>query len=164
MEAIFKDFGVQPVLLAAQVVNFLVLLFLLKRFLYRPILKVLEQRRVKVAKSLKDASEIEARLAKTVEDQDKILAQASKEAQGIVENATRSADQIIQDAQLKATQDIQEMMDSARVAITQEKEGLIQEVRAEAANLISLGLEKITGKVLTGKDQENLVKKSIKDM
>ena len=58
---ILSQFGVKPILLAAQVVNFLILLFILKKFLYGPILKVLSERRKKIEDSLKNVEEIEKR-------------------------------------------------------------------------------------------------------
>jgi F-type H+-transporting ATPase subunit b len=164
MEEIFKDFGVQPVLLAAQAVNFLILLFILKRFLYKPLLKVLEERKAKVAKSLKDAEEIERRLQQTVEDQEKFLNKASREAQEILETATKSADQIISEARLKASQEMEEMVLKTQQALKSEREKLSQEVRLEVADLITLGFEKISGKALSKKDQEDLVKKSVREL
>lgn len=151
-------------MLAAQVVNFLILLFLLKRFLYKPLLKVLDERKSRISKSLKDAEEIEARLQKTVQEQEKVLAKAAKEASSIIDSATKSADQIIAEAHEKARVDMEEMADKAKLSLQAEREKLSQEVRAEVADLIILGFEKITGKALSKKDQEDLVKKSVKDI
>lgn len=164
MEAIFNDFGIQPILLAAQVVNFLVLLFLLKRFLYKPILKVLDDRKNRIQQSLKDIAEIERKLQQTTEAQEQILAKAAKDAQEIIGLATKSAEQIIQEAHQKAANDTEILVENTRQSLLAEKDKLSQEVRSEAANLIALGFEKITGKVLTKKDQEDLVKTSIKDI
>ena len=70
---ILNQFGISPVLLTAQVVNFLVLLFILKKLLYGPLLKVLAERRKKIEDSLKNAEEIELRLQETNEKIDKML-------------------------------------------------------------------------------------------
>ena len=71
---ILNQFGVQPILLAAQVVNFLILLFILKKFLYGPILKVLDSRKKTIEQSLKNAEEIERRLLETTEEKEKVMA------------------------------------------------------------------------------------------
>src|SRR3989338_593740 len=60
-----SDFGVQPILLAAQAVNFLVLLFILNKFLYKPVLKTLDQRKQKVSQSLKAAHDIQLMVNKS---------------------------------------------------------------------------------------------------
>ncbi|MBI2593944.1 F0F1 ATP synthase subunit B, partial [Candidatus Daviesbacteria bacterium] len=78
MEKILSDFGVQPVLLLAQIVNFLVLLWILNKLLYKPVLKVLEERKAKIEKGLKNAEEIEKRLAQTAEEEEKAILAAAK--------------------------------------------------------------------------------------
>jgi len=75
---IFNQFGINPLLLLAQVVNFAVLLFILKRFLYKPILKVLEERKKRIEESLKNAEEIEKRLVETAELEEEILAKSAR--------------------------------------------------------------------------------------
>lgn len=158
------DFGVQPILLTAQVVNFLILLFILKKFLYGPILKVLESRKQKIAESLKQAEEIEKKLAQTQEDREKALQKAADEAQRILNEATKSANQIIDEAHSKASKDIEEMVKKGQESIRLEREKMQQEIREELAELVSLGLQKVTGKVLTSKDQKELVNKTLKGL
>lgn len=164
MESIIKDFGIQPLLLAAQVVNFLILLFLLNKFLYKPILKVLAERKEKIAQSLKDVAKIEATLLKTEEEEQKRLAIATTEAQDLINSATKSAEQIIIEAREKATIDMENILVRGQEELRQEKEKMQQEIKEELAGLITLGLEKISGKVLNKKDQERLIRDSVKGL
>lgn len=159
-----NDFGVQPILLAAQAVNFLVLLWILKRFMYKPLLKVLADRRQTIADSLANAAKIEASLAKTEQERERKLAQAAKEAQQTIEEAGKSASQIIEEAHQKATADINQMLERNNEAMKLEREQLRQQVRADAANLVALALQKVTGKVLTQADQKKLVDQSVKNL
>lgn len=161
---ILNEFGVKPLLLAAQAVNFLILLFLLKKFLYKPMLKMLDERKAKIAKSLSDADEIESRLLKTTEEQEKRLKEADKEAKTIIEDATKSANQIIKDAQDKASTDIEKMMAKAQSSLDAQRDQLHQEIKGELADLVVLGIEKVVGKVLTEKDKQDIVKKSISNL
>ncbi len=159
---ILNDFGVKPILLAAQVVNFFVLLFILQKFLYKPLLKVLADRKKTIASSLKNAEKIEQQLLKTEQDREQTLDQASKEAQKMIDQATKAANSIIVDAHAKAAADIQELLERNRQSMKQEREQLRSEVRADAAHLIALSLQKITGKVLTSADQKKLIDQSVK--
>lgn len=159
-----KDFGVDLRLLAAQVVNFLLLLFILRKLLYGPLLKVLEERKQKISISLKQAEEIEARLQKTEEDREKALEKATLEAQKIVNEATASANQIIADARLKATGDIELMIARGQEATILDREKMQQELREELADLVVKSLEKITGKMLSKKVQRDLVERSVKEL
>ncbi len=161
---ILNNFGVQPVLLVAQIVNFLVLLFLLKKFMYGPLVKVLQQRKQTIAESLKNAEEIEKRLEQTTLEQEKRLEKAAKEARQIVDDATSNADQIIAAAHEKARADTEKFMVQAQQSVTQEREKVYSDMRAELSHLVILGFEKIAGKALSEKDQKELVEKSLKEL
>lgn len=164
MDKILSDFGIQPILLLAQVVNFLVLLFILKKLLYQPILKVLDERKKKIEQSLKDATAIELKLTQTEEDREKKLAKASEEARQILDEATKSANLVIEEARLKASKDMEEIVKKGFGTINAEREKMHQEIREELAELIEVSLEKVAGKILTSKDQKELVQKTIKQL
>lgn len=164
MEKIIQDFGIQPMLLTAQIVNFLILLFLLNKFLYKPILKVLEERKQKIAESLKNAEEIEATLAKTEEDRDKKLLKAIDEAKQIIEEAKQSASQIVADAHQKAQVDVSELIEKTRSELASEKDKLHQEIRAEVAEVVVMTLEKVTNKVLTDSDKKKIQSQTLNSL
>ncbi len=164
MEKVISEFGVQPILLAAQVVNFLVLLFILNKLLYKPLLKVLQERKAKIAQSLEQAQEIEEKLAKTEEEREAKLVKAGEEARAILEEATKNATQIIAEAHQKAQTDIDGMIDKGQEEIKLEREKMYQEFREEVADIVVAGLQKVTGKVIDKKDQKELVEKSVKGM
>lgn len=158
------DFGVKPILLIAQIVNFLILLYILKRFLYKPILKMLDERKEKISGGLKNAEEIEKKLNQIVAEREEQLKKASKEGEEIIKEATASANQIITEAHEKAGSDIEVIIEKAHQSIDLEKEKMRQEIRSELADLVVAGLEKVTGKILDKKDQEEMVKKTIKEL
>ena len=159
---ILDEFGIKPVLLAAQVVNFVVLFLILKKFLYQPILKVLQTRQDTIAKSLKDAEKIEKRLQQTDEEREKVLKLAALESKKLIDEATQASAQIIAEAHLKASSDMEKILEQARQAVRLEKEKMQQEIREELADLVVLGIEKVAGKVLTGKDQKEIVERTVK--
>jgi F-type H+-transporting ATPase subunit b len=161
---ILNQFGVDPKLLAAQVVNFLLLLFILQRFLYKPILKVLKQRQDTIANSLKNAEKIEQRLEQTEADREKTLEQASLEAQKIINEATQASNQLIAQARDEATKQMEQILAQAREQIKLDQAKMQQEIREELADLVVIGIEKVAGKVLTSKDQKEIIRKSLKDL
>ncbi|MDO8429186.1 MAG: F0F1 ATP synthase subunit B [Candidatus Daviesbacteria bacterium] len=160
----FENFGVQPILLAAQVVNFLILLFLLKKFLYKPILKVLEERSQKIAQSLKNAEEIEKRLVSIEKERDEVIQKMDLESQRVINEATKTASLIIAEAHQKAARDVLKIVANAQKSMEEERNLLHREIRSELANLVVLGLQKVAGKVLTEKEKKELVDKSLKDL
>lgn len=162
MESFLKDFGIQPILLLAQIVNFLILLFLLKKFLYGPIVKVLDQRKQTIEESLKNAEKIEANLAKTEEDYDKKIEKAATEARKIVDEATKSASEIISEARTQASTEMQDILKKGQDSIEMERQKMQQEMRAELTQLVINTLEKVTGKVVSKKDQIDIIEKAVK--
>jgi len=161
---ILQTFGVQPTLLIAQIVNFLILLFILKKFLYKPILKVLAQRKEKIAQSLKDVEEIEKRLKEANEEGEKIIQKATQQSQKLIEQGTEISQQIVSEGKQAAEKIIEEANKAAKEAIRHEEENLRKELNNEIAKIVTLSLQKITGKILTKKDQQDILSSSIKDI
>lgn len=161
---ILNQFGINPILLAAQVVNFLILLFILKRFLYKPILKVLEQRKLRIEESLKNAEEIEKRLLQTIEEEERRIQKASLESEKIIKEAQTAAAQIIDEGKVRAEQLSQRILQEGEKQLQLEKEKLQQEVRGDLADVLSLALQKVTGKIFDKKDQRELIEQTVKHL
>jgi len=161
MDKILTDFGVQPIYLVAQIVNFIILLLILKKFLYRPILKVLKDRRQTVSDSLINAEQITAQLQTTEVKSAEKLSEASKQAREIIANSTNTGHRIIQDAHEKAQVDVDLMMEQGKQSISVERETMKNEMREELAGLVILGVEKVAGKVLNESDHTKIVDQNI---
>lgn len=164
MEKFLSDFGVQPILLAAQIVNFLVLLIILKKLLYKPILKVLEERKKKVEESIKNADEIEKKLAQIAEDEEKRILAASSEGEKIIKQAQDSAVALIEEGRVKAQGLYSEILDKAHLQVQIEKEKMLLEVKKELSGIVTVALEKITGKAFDKNAQKKLVDDSVKQI
>ena len=164
MEKILADFGVQPVYLAAQAVNFIVLLLILKKFLYGPILKVLEERKSTVSDTLIKAEQIEAKLHTTEQESEIKLQEVSKQARIILYKASMTADQIITEAHEKAQADVEIIIEQGKETIVVEREKMKTEMREELADLVLLGIEKIAGKVLDQRDHMKIVDQTIEGL
>lgn len=161
---ILDQFGINSFLLFAQIVNFAVLLFILKRFLYGPILRVLESRKKTVEQSLKNADEIEKKLAILEEKKEETINVALAEAEKIVQEAKSHGKQIIEESKNQAERIVTNALVEAKELIRQEKDKLVGEVRENVASLFGLFLQKVLGKALTGKDQKDLIEQSLKQL
>ena len=164
MEVFISNFGIQPVYLAAQVVNFLILLFILKRFMYKPLLKVFEERKTTISNNLKIAEELEQQRQNIKEESGIQLTNTSKEALKILAEASDTANQIVQDAHKKAEIDIEIMLKNGKDALSQERLIIIKEVREELASLVVMGVTQVAGKVLDESDHRNIVSQTIEDL
>ena len=148
-----SDFGVQPVLLAAQVVNFLILLFILKKLLYGPILEVLEKRKQLIAKTIKNAEESE-----------RIYQEASEKAERIIANAADQSQKMLDETKKMGTEILEKANQEALKIVEAEKEELIQHVKENIGDLVLAILKKVTGKVITKEEQKKLFEKEVRNL
>lgn len=161
---ILKQFGINPLLLAAQVVNFLILLFILKKLLYKPILKVLEERKQRIETSLKNAEEIEKRLQLTKEQSEKIIARTLQEAQKILDQTNEAAAEILNGANKQAEQILIKANDEGKKIIKLQEQALMNQVKENAGRLVALVFEKVTGIKVTKEDQKRIIEKEVKNI
>lgn len=140
---IFHGIGIEPKLLLAQALNFGLLLFVLYRFLYAPILKMLNERSTKIEKSLKEAEEIEIRSTKAKEEHEIMIAEAKKEVAKLLKEAKIIREEmkiaIIKDAENKA----EEILKKGEDNIVKEKEQMMSDIKGELAEIISKTMQVI---------------------
>lgn len=115
---IIKNFGINPYLLLGQIVNFLVLLFLLKKYAFKPILKLLNDRKQTIEEGLKNSLEAQ-----------KLLEEALKKEKEVLTKAEKNADQILKEAKNEAVI----IVENAREYSKKETERLIVEARVQMA-------------------------------
>lgn len=161
---ILKNFGVQPVLLVAQIVNFLIILFILKKFFFGPITKVLEDRRQKIDESLKNAEEIERKLTETEEKTAKILEDAAKQAKQVIDGAKNHSQEIINEAQKEAAKTLEETVAAAQNQIKSEKEEMKAEIEGEIITLVAHVVKKLLGRSLKPEEKKLLTNKELAEI
>lgn len=161
---IFTSFGIQPVLLLAQIVNFLIILFVLRRFFYKPITKALEERRQKIAESLTNAQLIEKKLTETEENSAKILEEARNIAQSVITEAKKESQRISDQTNLDARKTIEDALLSAKSQIEKQKDEMKKEIEHETLILVSHVTKKVLGRSLKQDEKQQLTSKSIAEI
>lgn len=161
---VLKDFGVQLPLLVAQMINFLIMLFVLNKLLYKPILKMLEVRKQRIAEAMKNASDLESRLAKLEEEQAKTMAKTQAEADTLLaetkDNAKKLSDQVISQAREQAEKMAQKAHEQAKA----EQEKLRSELRSEVVTIAVTAAQKVVDEVLTKEQRVQLTQKAAKEI
>jgi len=129
---------------------------LLKRFAYKPILGVLEQRRQQIAQANLNAEKIKQQLAEAEQRHTEILAKANAEAQKMIEEARSSASNLADRKQQEAIAAAEQILAKAREASAIEHERTMSQLKRELGRLVVETTAKVTGKVLTPDDQRRL--------
>ncbi len=143
MSELFAAFGVNWKLLVIQSVNFLALLILLRYFLYDRILTILDERRERIAKGIKDAEEAEAKLASSHAEGKDIVGKAAREAEVLVSDARARAEEkgtdLVKAAQTRADA---LLADAAERAEEARRQALLSSEK-EIAKVAMLAAEKL---------------------
>jgi F-type H+-transporting ATPase subunit b len=159
-----ETFGWNLKLFLSQVISFVLVAILLRRFAYQPILNVLHERRERIAEGLRNAEKIKQQLAEAEKHHAEILAKAHAEAQKMIDEARESsahlADRKLQEAIVAAEQ----VMARAREASALEHERTMAELKREVGRLVVETTAKVTGKVLTSEDQRRLQEEAARQL
>jgi F-type H+-transporting ATPase subunit b len=151
-----ETFGLNLGLFLSQVISFVLVAALLRRFAYKPILNVLHERRERIAEGLRNADEIKQQLAKAEQRHQEILAKANVEAQRMIDEARESAGHLAERREQEAIAAAEQILAKAREASVLEHERTMAELKREVGRLVVDTTAKVTGKVLTSDDQRRL--------
>jgi F-type H+-transporting ATPase subunit b len=160
---IFEAFGIDYRILIAQLVNFGILVFVLWKFAYKPMFKMLEDRRKKIEDGIENAAKAEKRLEGIEKKEKEVLKEAKLEAAKILENAKVMAEDIRKSEILKTQEEMGRMINKERENLQAEKAKVLREIKKEVSGLIVASLEKVLEEKASKKD-EDLIKKAIKEI
>jgi F-type H+-transporting ATPase subunit b len=163
-EGIATTFGVDWPHLLAQVTSFCIVCFILYRFAYRPILKMLEARRQQIAQGLANAEQIKAELARTEVQRQEVMAQANAQANKFIEEARAAASRIQEQETQKAIAAAEQVVAKARDAAAQDYARMLAELKGEVGRLVVQATAKVAGKILTPEDQRRLAEETVKEL
>lgn len=143
MGALFSAFGVDWQLLLIQLVNFALLLAALTYFLYRPILRIIDERREKVAEGVRLAEEADQKLEDAQSQSDMMVADAAKEAEGLVAAARSRASEMTAETSKAAEAKANAILKEAQAKAEEQKRLALQESSKEITRAAMLAAEKI---------------------
>ena len=143
MSELFEAFGVNWKLLLTQAFNFGVLLTVLWYFLYRPVLKMIDDRRAKIAEGVQNAEAAAKRLEEAKGKGEKIIGAASREGESIVAAARGRAEERASEIIKSAEASAQGALADARARAEETKRQALKESEREIARAAMLAAEKI---------------------
>lgn len=134
--------------LLAQIVNFGILLVLLRMLLYKPVLNMLHQRSEKIREGLERAEEMKQAAERAKEEHAALIEQGRKEGQAIISRAEQIASRMKEEAQAAARTEAEQFLARAKADIERDKQQAIAEVRAQVADLAVLAASRVVGESL----------------
>ena len=153
-----------PGLMIWTLVFFFITFFVLKRYAFGPIQKVIDDRRERIKQSLEEAENSRAEAHNLLEEHRKLIAQARGDADRILTEARRVADAQRERAKEETEADRQRRLEETKRLIEAETQRALEQIRTEVADLTLIATERITGKVLDDEDHKRLIKEAVGDL
>jgi F-type H+-transporting ATPase subunit b len=155
-ESIQKTFGLNGPFFAAQVINFFLVVLVLKKFAFGPIQEMLEQRRMRIAEGEEKLKRIEKQLAESEETTAAAIAKANEEAVRLINEAKEGAATFTEQKAQDAIAQAQQILTKAEAAAKADRLRLSAELKTEFGRLVAATTSQVTGKVLTDEDQKRI--------
>lgn len=159
-----EQFGLNPVLLAAQVINFLLVFYILKRFLYKPILETLKNREKTIREGLKQAEEARLLLENTEKKEREVLKKAQQDAKILLDETRAQRDQMVAETEAMTKKQTELMLKEARAQISFETAEAEKRLSAHISQLAVTFLQKSISDLFSEDDQERIMQNAIKKM
>ena len=147
-----------------QILAFLFLMWLLKRYAFGPIMDMMEKREKHVADQIKSAEKNRDEAEQYLKEQREAIQTARQEAKEIVENAKKMSDQQAKDIVESARNESDRLKETAKAEINTEKEQAINALREQVSTLSVLVASKVIEKELDEKEQEKLIQDTLKEV
>lgn len=146
-------------LFAWNLIAFLVVLFLLRKFAWKPIISSLNERETKIADSIATADRVKAEMAQMQSENEALMAQAREERAAMLKEAKETRDKMVNEAKEQAKLEANKIVAEAQQAINNQKIAALTDVKNQVGALVVEVAEKVLRRELANKaDQENYIK------
>ena len=153
---LINDFGVTWPLFIAQVINFLIVLFVLKKFAFGPIQNMLEQRKNRISEGEEKLKRIETQLAESEERTAAAIEEANVTSKRLIDEAKESSASLSEQKTQEAIASAQGILSKAESAAKSERDQMVAELKQDFGRLVAATTANVTGKVLNDDDNKRI--------
>jgi len=150
--------------LVVELIAFVVMLAILARWVYPPVIRAAEARQRQVADQLEAAEKARKEAETRLQEADAAIQDARAQAGQIIERANRAAEQIQREAQEKAREEARRIVEAARRDIDAERQRAIQAIRLQMADMVTEAVRRIVGENLAGERHRKLIEATIEQV
>ena len=149
--------------LIAQLLIFLVMLGILYRFAWGPLLRILNERRARIAQGVEATERAKRELEEAERERQTKLEEARREAQAMLDRITKQAEDLRKELEAKAREQAEGLIAKARAEIQQERQKAVQDLRSQVADLAVMAAGRIIGESLDAKKHRELIERAIEE-
>jgi F-type H+-transporting ATPase subunit b len=164
IEQIARTFGVDWSHLISQIISFSIVCVLLYLFAYKPVLRMLTERRQLIAQGLANSEKIKAELAKTEEQRQEVIARANAQATELIEESRGAAARLREQETQKAIAAAEQIIARAQDAAAADHTRMLAQLKKEVGRLVVQTTAAVTGKILSTEDQRRLSEETAREL
>jgi len=157
------ELGINLPSLLAQLVSFGILLGILYLVAYKPIMKMLDERANRIKESMEQTEVIKDKAEKAEEEIAQQLKEAGRQSQAVIDRGVRTGEEMRQKAQEEAKKEAEALLARARNEIRRERDGVIDDLRREFADLTILAAGKVIDRTLDREAHRQLIDKVLEE-
>jgi F-type H+-transporting ATPase subunit b len=161
MKEVLTNIGFDWQVALANFVNFLLIFWVLKKWVFKPVSDILEKRKQVIEEGVENAEASSTILEDAQHEAKEIIQQAQKEAHGLMTQAKEQSDETISSAKGKAEKEAGVILAEAQKQIEQEKAQAEKEVSEKMVEMVSVGVSRVLKDDLTDAQHEKLVKQGV---
>lgn len=161
---VLESLGINWQMLLGQIINFLIVLFLLKKFAYQPFLNTLKKRKQRIKEGVDKAKEADKKMEKVEEERNSVLQNAHEKANEIVEQGKQRKKKVADNIEREAQEEKERILETAE----REKKAMIERERKkqqkELVNMVSLVSKKVLGKKIDKDKDKELIEEALNNI
>ena len=155
--------GINLPLLVAFIINFVILFALLSLFLYKPVMKMLDERSKKIKESMEQAEATKAEYAHAEEEVKRLISKAREDGQALVNQATQIGERLKEEAKEGARKEAQAIVDRTRTELVEERDRIIDDLRREFVDISISAAEKVIKETLDKERHRKLIEEALEE-
>ena len=159
----FASLGINLPLLVVFVANFIVLLVMLRLFLYKPVMKVLDERAKRAREAIELAEATKKEYDQAKDEVQKQIEKGRQEAQTIIGQAMQVAERLKEESRQEATKQAQVIVDRARSELEAERDKMVGDLRREFVSISIAAAEKVIKETLDRERHRKLIEETLQE-
>ena len=160
----FASLGISLPLLLAFVINFIILLVLLGKFLYKPVLKMLDERAQKIKESMEWAEATKRDYEQAKAEVQRQIEKGRQDVQAIMAQAVQRGENLKEEAKKEAAEQAKAIVEKARQELEAERDKMVEDLRKEFVSLLILASEKVIRQTLDKEKQSKLIEETLEQV
>ena len=157
MEQVLSTLGINGRDFLLHTINFVVLIFLLRKILYRPVVGMLDERQRRIRESMEQAERIRVEAERADQEREALLGETRRQVREMLDQATQTAERIRSDAHQQARQEADRLIERARQEAAAERAQAMADLRREVGTLAVMAAERVISRNLDEQAQRKLV-------